>query len=229
MIISILTAFLLNMSMTAHAGEMLDSDYVESEIWQEMWLGRDDDGIEFPEASFKHHLLDEWIDENYGSDEYNWSDIGELKYAYKDYYNDYTENWDFNDDDNGNWTIETDEHSYNFTMFQNEWLMLDENGNTVDTFPPFSTLESESEKAPISGSTDSESEDTHKVKSSFNSGAETASDEPDSESINFQEDSTENTSESRTDDFDSITPLIVGAIIIIIIGAVGIYLHQRKK
>ena len=229
MIISILTTFLLNMSMTAHAGEMLDRDYIESEIWQEMWLGRGDDGTEFPEASFKHHLLDEWIDENYGSDEYNWSDVDELKYSYKDYYKDYTEDWDFNDDDNGNWTIETDEHSYSFTMFQNEWLMLDENGNTVDTFPPFSTLESESEKTPISGSTDSESEDTHKVKSSFDSGAETASDEPDSESMEFDEDSTENASESRTDDSDSITPLIVGAVIIIIIGAVGIYLYQRKK
>jgi len=120
MIISILTAFLLNMSVTARAGEMLDRDYIESEIWQEMWLGRNDDRTEFPEASFKHHLLDEWIDENYGSDEYNWSDIGELEYAYKDYYNDYTEDLDFNDDDNGNWTIETDEHSYSFTMFQNE-------------------------------------------------------------------------------------------------------------
>jgi len=107
--------------------------------------------------------------------------------------------------------------------------MLDENGNTVDTFPLFSTLESESEKAPISGSTDSESEDTHKVKSSFDSGAKTASDEPDSESIDFNEGSTENASESRTDDSDSITPLIVGAVIIIIIGAVGIYLYQRKK
>ena len=231
MIISILTAFLLNMSMTAHAGEMLNRDYIESEIWQEMWLGESDNGIEFPEASFKHHLLDEWIDKNYGSDEYNWSDIGELEYAYKDYYKDYTEDWDFNDDDNGNWTIVTDEHTYNFTMFQNEWLMLDENGNTIDTFPPFSTLEEDdtSERLPISGNSDGESENTPKVRSSSDSGAETASDESDSESIDFNEDSTENASERRTDDFDSITPLIVGAVIIIIIGTVGIYLYQRKK
>ncbi|MBR0485443.1 MAG: hypothetical protein IJJ69_11825 [Oscillospiraceae bacterium] len=229
MIISILTAFLLNMSVTAHAGEMLERDYIESEIWQEMWLGRDDDGTEFPEASFKHHLLDEWIDQNYGSDEYNWFDIGELEYAYKDYYNDYTEDWDFNDDDNGNWMIETDEHTYSFTMFQNEWLMLDENGNTVDTFPPFSTLKSEPEKEPISGDSGEENDNTPKVRSSFDSGAETASDEPDSESMEFDKDSTENASESCTDDSDSITPLIVGAVIIIIIGAVGIYLYQRKK
>lgn len=231
MILSILTAFFLNMSMTAYAGEMLDRDYIESEIWQEMWLGRGDDGTEFPEASFKHHLLDEWIDENYSSDEYNWSNVDELKYSYRRYYKDYTEDWDFNDDDNGNWTIETDEHSYSFTMFQNEWLMLDENGNTVDTFPPFSTLEKDntSERLPISENSDGESENTPKVRSSFNNGAETASDEPDSESMEFDEGSTETASESRTDASDSITPLIVGAVIIIIIGAVGIYLHQRKK
>ena len=229
MILSILTAFFLNMSMNAYADEMLDRDYIESEIWQEMWLGRGDDGTEFPEASFKHHLLDDWIDKNYGSDDYNWSDVDELKYSYKRYYKNYTEDWDFNDDDNGNWTIVTDEHTYNFTMFQNEWLMLDETGNTVDTFPPFSTLEEESEKVRISGNTNRENGNASKVRSSFDSGAETASDEPDSESIDFNEDSTENASESRTDDSDSITPLIVGAVIIVIIGAVGIYLYQRKK
>ena len=185
MIISILSAFLLNMSVTAHAGEMFDRDYIESEIWQEMWLGRGDDGTEFPEASFKHHLLDDWIDKNYGSDDYNWSDVDELKYSYKRYYKNYTEDWDFNDDDGGNWTIETDEHTYSFTMFQNEWLMLDENGNTVDTFPPFSTLESESKKVPISGNPDEENGNTPKVKSNFDSGAETASDKPDSESMEF--------------------------------------------
>ena len=36
-----------------------------------------------------------------------------------------------NDDDNGNWTIETPEHSYGFTCWQNQWIMTDENGNTV--------------------------------------------------------------------------------------------------
>ncbi|MBR7085264.1 MAG: hypothetical protein IKI37_08830, partial [Oscillospiraceae bacterium] len=208
-LIAIFTAFLFSVGITAHAEEMLDRDYIESEIWQEMWLGKNDDGTEFPEASFKHHLLDEWIDENYGSDEYNWSDVEELKYSYRRYYKNYIKDWDFNDDDNGNWTIETDEHSYSFTIFQNEWLMLDENGNTVDTFPPFNTLENETEI--ISVKSDDDNSDTHKVKSSFDSGAETASDVPDSESMEFDEESTENATESRTDASDSITPLIVGA------------------
>ena len=91
-------AMSLNLS-TANATEMLNKDYIETEIWEEVWLGKGDNGTDFPEASYKHHLLDEWLDDNYGSDEYDWSELGELKYQYKDYYNNLTENWDFNDDE----------------------------------------------------------------------------------------------------------------------------------
>ena len=68
-------------------------------------------------------------------------EIGELKYEYKRYYQDVIEDWDFNDDNSGNWTIDTPEHSYSFTFWQNQWIMTDENGSTVESFPPFSTLE----------------------------------------------------------------------------------------
>lgn len=81
----------IGMSVTSHAAEILDRDYIESEIWEDMWIGKDDNGTDFPEASYKHHLLMEWLDENYGSDEYDWSEIGGLKYGYRDYYNDYIE------------------------------------------------------------------------------------------------------------------------------------------
>ena len=56
----------LAVSLTANADETLDRDYIESEIWEEVWLGKDDDGTEFPESSYKHHVLDKWLDENYG-------------------------------------------------------------------------------------------------------------------------------------------------------------------
>ena len=112
-------------SVTAYAAENLDRDYIEAEIWDDMWNGKGDNGIDFPEASYKHHLLDKWLDENYGSDEYDWSELGELKYEYKDYYRSYIEDFDFNDDDNGNWTIETPEHSYSFTYWQDNWIMTD--------------------------------------------------------------------------------------------------------
>lgn len=127
-----LSAFIITsmpFSVTAYAAENLDRDYIEAEIWDDMWNGKGDNGIDFPEASYKHHLLDKWLDENYGSDEYDWSKLGELKYEYKDYYRSYIEDFDFNDDDNGNWTIETPEHSYSFTYWQDNWIMTDENGN----------------------------------------------------------------------------------------------------
>ena len=120
----------LNSGLTAYAAENLDRDYIEAEIWEDMWNGKGDNGIDFPEASYKHHLLDKWLDENYGSEEYDWSELGELKYEYKDYYRSYIEDFDFNDDDNGNWTIETPEHSYSFTYWQDNWIMTEENGNT---------------------------------------------------------------------------------------------------
>lgn len=226
---AVFTALTLGTSLTAHAGEMLERDYIEAEIWEEMWLGRGDNGTDFPEASYKHHLLEEWIDGNYGSDEYNWSDIGELKYAYKDYYEDYIEDWDFNDDDNGSWTIRTDEHTYSFTMFQNEWLMLDENGDTVDTFPPFSTLkEAESER--VSAGANEGNADTPKVRGSLENRTETASDELVSEDGQINDESTESSSESHTDDSKSnMLPIIAGVIAVGGIGAAGIYLYQRKK
>ena len=130
-----------SVGITAHATEILDKDYIESEIWEEMWLGTNDDGTEFPEASFYHHILSKWIDENYGSDEYDWTALGELKYEYKDYYNRLIEDWDCNDDRNGNWTIDTEDNSYHFQLIGVQWNMIDKNGDTVEMFPVFSTLE----------------------------------------------------------------------------------------
>ena len=120
------TAISISMSLTAYAADMLDKNYIESEIWEDMWLGKSDNGTEFPEASFKHHLLDEWITQNYGSDDFDWSELGELKYQYKRYYENYIAGWDFNDDDNGNWTIDTEEHSYHFQLINHTWNMIDE-------------------------------------------------------------------------------------------------------
>lgn len=143
MILSIaITAVFLAFPLTARAAEMLEKDYIKAEIWEEVWLGKSDDGTEFPESSYKHHLLDKWVDENYGDDDYDWTAIGELKYSYKNYYKHLTENWDFNDN-NGIWTIETENNFYSFRLVNNQWNMLDENGSTVDIFPIFSTIEEE--------------------------------------------------------------------------------------
>ena len=140
--VTVLTASLTGIPVYA---ETLDKDYIINEIWTESWYGIPDDGTTFPEASYKYHLLSEWVNANYGNDDYNWSDVGELTYSYKDYYKKYTADFAFHDDDNGNWTIDTSDHSYHFEFADNQWSMIDENGDISDTFPPHSTLESEDE------------------------------------------------------------------------------------
>lgn len=95
---------------------MLDKDYIVREIWSDWWNGKGDDGLVFPEASYKHHILTEWVNDNYGDDNYDWSKVGQLNYNFKDYYDELTDNWNFNDDRDGNWTIITDETTYHFNL-----------------------------------------------------------------------------------------------------------------
>ena len=138
--------------MTAHAADDLDKDYIVSEIWSDLWNGKPDDGTTYPESSYKYHLLTKWVDDNYGDDDYNWSDVGELTYDYKDYYRDYIKGFDFEDDNSGNWTIDTEDNHYSFYMLNGMWQMIDRNGDTVDTFPPHDTLaEVEDEGEPAQG------------------------------------------------------------------------------
>lgn len=136
-------------SLTVYADDMLDKDYIVSEIWSDWWHDKGDDGLVFPEASYKHYILTEWVNDNYGDDDYDWSKIGQLNYNFKDYYDDLTSNWNFNDDRDGNWTIDTDETIYHFNFQDSKWLMSDDNGDVVDSFMPFSTLEEDmSEEKP---------------------------------------------------------------------------------
>ena len=129
------------MRVYADEAEMVDKNEVIEVLWEENWLGRGDDGIIFPEASYKRHILEQWVSDNYGDDDYNWYDTGNLKYSYADYYKRLTSDWDFDDDEDVNWYITTPEHKYSFRIISGKWNMIDENGDTVDTFMPFSTLE----------------------------------------------------------------------------------------
>lgn len=138
--VAISIALISSANLTAYADDMLDKDYIVSEIWSDWWNGKEDDGLVFPEASYKHHVLTEWVDDNYGDDDYDWSKIGQLNYNFKDYYEELIAEWNFNDDRNGNWTITTDETTYHFNLQNGKWLMSDDNGNVIDSFMPFSTL-----------------------------------------------------------------------------------------
>lgn len=137
---------IVSASQTAYADNMLDKDYIVREIWSDCWNGKGDDGLIFPEASYKHHILTEWVNDNYGDDNYDWSKVGQLNYNFKDYYDELTGDWNFNDDRDENWTIITDETTYHFNLQNGKWLMSDDNGNVIDSFMPFSTLTEDTAK-----------------------------------------------------------------------------------
>ena len=225
------TAIALCSGLNVYAAEILERDYIEAEIWEDMWNGKGDNGIDFPEASYKHHLLDKWLDENYGSDEYDWTELGELKYEYKDYYRSYIEDFDFNDDDNGNWTIETPEHSYSFTYWQDNWIMTDENGNTVDSFPPFSALKDDEEpEVPQGKHIDDDGNGSPRVIGKVSGGTESASEGGSSAEGNDTPDSQSSVSEGDSE-HSGANPLaiIAGVAALAGVGGIGYYMTKKRK
>lgn len=220
----------IQFSVTAFAAENLDRDYIETEIWEDMWNGKGDNGLDFPEASYKHHLLDKWLDENYGSDDYDWSEIGELKYEYKDYYRRLIEDWDFEDDDSGNWTIDTEDNHFSFYILNGMWQMIDQNGDTVDTFPPFSTLEEDEADTAGGHIIDDDGNDSPRVIGKVTGGTETASESlADGEGNDTAEGET-NASEGDSER-SGLDPLvaIAGAVAVVGIGAAGFFIMKKKK
>lgn len=159
-----LTGTCFHYTSFADETDMIDKETVVEELWEENWHGRGDDGVIFPEASYKRHILEEWVYDNYGNEDYSWYDIGQIKYSYADYYKDLVSEWDFEDDEDGNWFITTPEHSYRFELIAGKWNMIDEYGDTKDTFMPFSTLEEDDEN-PVTASllADDDGEDSPRV------------------------------------------------------------------
>lgn len=201
------TALALCSGLTVYAAENLDRDDIEAEIWEDMWNGKGDNGLDFPEASYKHHLLDKWLDENYGSEDYDWTEIGELQYEYKDYYRRLIEDWDFEDDNEGGWTISTEDNHYSFFLLNGMWQMTDKNGDTVDTFPPFSTLEEDESEAAGGYEINDNGADSPRVVGEVTGGTETASEGGSSAEGNDTTSSPSDVSEGNSDD-SGVNPLI---------------------
>lgn len=224
------TALALSSGLTAHAAENLDRDYIEAEIWEDMWNGKYDNGLDFPEASYKRHLLDKWLDDNYGSDDYDWSEIGELKYEYKDYYRHLIEDWDFEDDENGGWTINTEDNHYSFFMLNGNWQMIDQNGDTVDAFPPFSTLEEDEAETTGDFKINDDGADSPRVVGEVTGRTETASEEladgVDNDTAEGESGASEGDSERS-----GANPLaiIAGVAAVAGIGGAGYYLMKKRK
>ena len=188
-------------SLTAYADDMLDKDYIVREIWSDWWHGKGDDGLIFPEAS------------------YDWSKIGQLNYNFKDYYDALTDNWNFNDDRDGNWTIITDETTYHFNLQNGKWLMSDDNGNVIDSFMPFSTLtEDTAEKNHNSVMANDGNGTAHRVGENLKIEADTT--------VGVSKEATEPTSEEK-----SSNGLIygIGGIILAGIAVLAGFLIRKKR
>lgn len=224
------TALAVSSGLTAQAAEALDRDYIEAEIWEDMWNGKGDNGLDFPEASYKHYLLDKWLDENYGSDDYDWSEIGELRYEYKDYYRHLIEDWDFDDDENGGWTISTEDNHYSFFMLNGNWQMIDQNGDTVDTFSPFSTLEEDEAETTGDFRINDDGEVSPMVKGKVTGGTQTASESVAADDNEVTADSSANTSEGNSERSETNPLLIIAGVAAVAgIGGASYYLMKKRK
>ena len=206
-------------SLTAYADDMLDKDYIVREILSDRLHGQGDDWLFFPEASYKHHILTECVNGNYGDDNYDWSKIGQLNYNFKDYYDELTDDWNFNDDRDGNWTIITDETTYHFNLQNGKWLMSDDNGNVIDSFMPFSTLtEDTAEKNHNSVMANDGNGTAHRVGENLKIEADTT--------VGVSKEATEPTSEEK-----SSNGLIygIGGIILAGIAVLAGFLIRKKR
>ena len=224
------TALALSSGLTAYAAESLDRDYIEAEIWEDMWNGKGDNGLDYPEASYKHHLLNDWLDKNYGSDDYDWTEIGELRYEYKDYYRHMVEEWDFEDDNEGGWTIDTEDNHYSFYMLNGMWQMIDKNGDTVDTFPPFSTLEEDEPETAGGHEINDNGADSPRVIGEVTAGTETASEGlADGEGNDTAESSTKPSEGNSEGSGANPLAIIAGVAALAGVGGAGYYIMKKRK
>ena len=224
------TTLALCSGLTAYAAENLDRDYIEAEIWEDMWNGKGDNGLDYPEASYKHHLLDDWLDKNYGSDDYDWTEIGELRYEYKDYYRHMVEEWDFEDDNEGGWTIDTEDNHYSFYLRGGMWQMIDKNGDTVDTFPPFSTLEEDEPETAGGHEINDDGADSPRVIGEVTAGTETASEGlADGEGNDTAEGSTKPSEGNSEGSGANPLAIIAGVAALAGVGGAGYYIMKKRK
>jgi hypothetical protein len=137
-------------SVTAFADESdyYTKEYIIDEYWTQYW---EDSlpGDENPEGSLEYHILEEWLDDVYGKSyhdcDIDWSSSYSIGEAWKDYYQEKTQYWHMNDDEEtGEFTIEEYDPEaqragdvlYTFKLQDGKWNMIDSNGNVVDSFDP---------------------------------------------------------------------------------------------
>ena len=138
--------------------------------------------------------------------------------------------WDFEDDNSGNWTIETEDNFYNFTLLNGTWQMIDRNGDTVDTFPPFSTLKDEPEESTGGYQINDNGEDSPRVIGEVAGGTETASEGDSSAEGNDTPDSPSGGSEGNPAQSETNPlPIVAGVAALAGVGGAAYYFTRKRK
>lgn len=156
--------------------------------------------------------------------------MGEVTHGYRRYYRDLIDGWDFEDDNSGNWTIETEDNFYSFTLLNGNWQMIDKNGNTVDTFPPFSTLKDEPEESTGGHQINDNGEDSPRVIGEVAGGTKTTSEGGSSAEGNDTTVSPSDSSEGNSDGSGaSFLAIIAGVTALAGVGGAAYYFTRRRK
>lgn len=153
-IVAMTLAIASSTAITAYAeDEIFTKEEIINEYWTERWE-KTLPGELNPEASLEYHILEKWLDEQYGHTKYedekytvgDWSRFWSIRNAWQDYHEEYTKYWHMVDDkDTGEFYIEsydpdTDTYGedvlYTFNFSDGRWNMIDTNGNVADSFDP---------------------------------------------------------------------------------------------
>ena len=115
-------------------------------------------------------------------------------------------------------------------MLNGNWQMIDQNGDTVDSFPPFSTLEEDEAETTVDFKINDDGEDSPRVKGNVTGRTETASESVAVEDNEVAADSSVNASEGDSKRSKANPLLIIAGVAAVAgIGGAGYYITKKRK
>lgn len=115
-------------------------------------------------------------------------------------------------------------------MLNGNWQLIDQNGDTVDSFPPFSTLEEDEAETTGDFRINDDGEESPRVKGKVTGGTQTASESVAAEDNEVAADSSANASEGNSERSEANPLLIIAGVAAIAgIGSAGYYFMKKRK
>ncbi len=114
-------------------------------------------------------------------------------------------------------------------MLNGNWQMIDQNGDTGDTFPPFSTLEEDEAESTGDFRINDDGEESPRVKGKVTGGTQTASESVAAEDNEVTADSSVNASEGNSERSEPPLLIMAGVAAVAGIGGASYYLMKKRK